>query len=231
VATSARRHHRERVAEYTGRAIYSVLWCDHCDYGSVSNIPDPETIASFYLADYYTIADEPHHEKPRFVDRLLLHLSWRLDYGVELAPDQFLKALVVCSTLDVAPAMCCSSSAMTVTTPSGRNAGLGGRCGSSQDKKLHLWAAGIEGESRDHGYVDQRGRHSAHGCVTQQFPIQSARYGRHVLFYVYDTGHLQILLFPASAYDRYNRGGGGDRKYHAAVTSHAIRFVNLEIYS
>ena len=42
--------------------------------------------------------------------------------------------------------------------------------------------------------------------------IDGARHRRQVLVHIHDTGHLQILLLLASAHDRDNRGGGGDRR-------------------
>ena len=49
----------------------------------------------------------------------------------------------------------------------------------------------------------------------QQLQIEGARHRRQVLVHIHDTGHLQVFLLLASAHDRDDRGGGGDRAAHA----------------
>lgn len=71
---------------------YQVHWCPQCDYGMVENRPSKEEIPGFYvLDDYYTHqenSDQDSLEKISFIDRLRIHLSYRLDRGEELSPEE-----------------------------------------------------------------------------------------------------------------------------------------------
>lgn len=69
---------------------YRVHWCNTCDYGHVVERPRPEEIAGFYdLEDYYThhlAGDSASRRERSMLDRLRVHLAWRLDKGQELSP-------------------------------------------------------------------------------------------------------------------------------------------------
>jgi 2-polyprenyl-3-methyl-5-hydroxy-6-metoxy-1,4-benzoquinol methylase len=71
---------------------YDVHWCVSCDYGQVWQRPSKEQISSFYDIDnYYTHKENTNHEtrqisKFSFLDKLRIHLAWRLDNSECLSP-------------------------------------------------------------------------------------------------------------------------------------------------
>lgn len=61
-----------------------VYWCDACAYGSVQPIPTAEQVAEFYQLDHYYTQGASHFEPEgdtSVLDRLRVHLAWRLDRG------------------------------------------------------------------------------------------------------------------------------------------------------
>lgn len=74
----------------TTKQNYDVFWCSGCEYGQLWGRPSKSEIASFYdLDEYYThhgsngaTPDEPNS----LIDRLRVHVAWRLDTGTELRP-------------------------------------------------------------------------------------------------------------------------------------------------
>lgn len=73
---------------------YKVFWCQKCDYGiaMADNRPSKEEVKDFYnLDDYYTHntnGTETDSKKLSFLDRLRIHLAYRLDAGVDFHPDE-----------------------------------------------------------------------------------------------------------------------------------------------
>jgi SAM-dependent methyltransferase len=79
------------------REAFSLYWCTPCAYGLVWPRPGPSEVARFYDLDgYYThSADDqrdPGAPRPDLVDRLRLHLAWRVDRGLPM-PDSVNRAL------------------------------------------------------------------------------------------------------------------------------------------
>ena len=71
---------------------YKISWCHKCDYGMTENRPSKEEIEGFYtLDDYYTHnaknTESDRHNRS-FLDRLRIHLSYRLDAGEDLNPNE-----------------------------------------------------------------------------------------------------------------------------------------------
>ena len=70
---------------------YQIYWCDRCDYGMTENRPSPEEVKDFYaLDDYYThnASTATQRQNLPFLDRLRIHLSYRLDGGEDLNPNE-----------------------------------------------------------------------------------------------------------------------------------------------
>ena len=71
---------------------YQVYWCDRCNYGSIENRPSKEEVTEFYsLDEYYTHQNNSETgdgERLSFFDRLRVHLSYRLDWGEDLNPQE-----------------------------------------------------------------------------------------------------------------------------------------------
>lgn len=78
---------------------YDVHWCTSCDYGQVWPRPTRNEASSFYdLADYYTHKSKKNGNAERnsdesILDRLRMHLSWRLDNGEDLSPNDAVASL------------------------------------------------------------------------------------------------------------------------------------------
>ncbi len=72
---------------------YDVYWCSECHFGQIWRRPTKAEVASFYELDsYYTHQVETnrngnHNSGELFLDRLRLHLAWRLDQGEDLSPN------------------------------------------------------------------------------------------------------------------------------------------------
>ncbi len=72
---------------------YDVHWCTSCGYGQVWPRPTRNEVSGFYdLADYYTHKANTNGKAGRnsdesFLDRLRMHISWRLDNGEDLSPN------------------------------------------------------------------------------------------------------------------------------------------------
>jgi len=72
---------------------YDVHWCTSCGYGQVWPRPTMNEVSGFYdLADYYTHKANTNGKVGRnsdesFLDRVRMHLSWRLDKGEDLSPN------------------------------------------------------------------------------------------------------------------------------------------------
>ena len=71
---------------------YQIYWCPECDYGMVWDRPSKEEVRDFYAVDnYYTHNNNntaSNEEKLSFLDRLRVHISYRLDAGEELTPSE-----------------------------------------------------------------------------------------------------------------------------------------------
>ena len=91
---------------------YNIYWCQTCDYGMTENRPSPEEVKNFYTLDnYYTHStngtDDRHettgdaststnmHQNISFFDRLRIHISYRLDAGEDLDPQEVTPLLKV----------------------------------------------------------------------------------------------------------------------------------------
>lgn len=63
---------------------YALEWCSACESGQVEPRPDAAEVPGFYdVEDYYThgeTLEKPSRNLP-FLDRLRIHLAWRLDHG------------------------------------------------------------------------------------------------------------------------------------------------------
>lgn len=72
---------------------FDVHWCASCSFGQVWQRPTRDDVSSFYeLADYYTHKENTNNKvglnnEVSFLDRLRTHLSWRLDKGEDLSPN------------------------------------------------------------------------------------------------------------------------------------------------
>ncbi len=70
---------------------FQLYWCERSQLGRQHPMPSAEFIASLYAAEhYYTHSVETVPATPAsapFADRLLAHLAWRLDRGVNLSAD------------------------------------------------------------------------------------------------------------------------------------------------
>jgi SAM-dependent methyltransferase len=72
---------------------HDVYWCSECCFGQVWKRPTKEEITSFYELDSYythqatTNKNGNHNGDESFLDRLRMHLAWRLDRGEELSPN------------------------------------------------------------------------------------------------------------------------------------------------
>lgn len=77
----------------TSHRAYDVFLCTSCRYGQVWPRPTRKEVSSFYdLTDYYTHKADTNSKVGRnsdesFLDRLRFHLSWRLDNGKDLSPN------------------------------------------------------------------------------------------------------------------------------------------------
>lgn len=103
---------------------YEIYWCQTCDYGMTKNRPSPEEVKNFYTLDNYythnangTESNELNEQREyaedcqttgdasaspatqrqdlSFFDRLRIHLSYRLDAGEELNPQEVTPLLKV----------------------------------------------------------------------------------------------------------------------------------------
>jgi 2-polyprenyl-3-methyl-5-hydroxy-6-metoxy-1,4-benzoquinol methylase len=71
-------------------------WCTRCGYGSVQPMPSSLDISEFYrFDDYYTHCESAALEmgETAFLDRLRVHLAWRLDRGKPLTESHVHRAL------------------------------------------------------------------------------------------------------------------------------------------
>ena len=71
---------------------YQIYWCRECDYGMTEHRPSKEEVAGFYVLDeYYTHNNNSNQGNKKdlsFLDRLRIHLSYRLDGGEDLNPHE-----------------------------------------------------------------------------------------------------------------------------------------------
>lgn len=73
---------------------YQLYWCDESQFGRMYPTPDASEIASFYdIDDYYTHTlsrqSSANSATASFLDKLRVHLAWRLDRGIEMTNDWF----------------------------------------------------------------------------------------------------------------------------------------------
>jgi SAM-dependent methyltransferase len=67
-------------------AAYSLVWCDRCRFGRIDPLPAPDDLAAAYaVEEYYTHRPDDTPAAPAtFLERLRVHLAWRLDRGGDL---------------------------------------------------------------------------------------------------------------------------------------------------
>ncbi len=86
--------HLVTIEKPTNPSSYDVYWCSDCHFGQVWERPKKEVIASFYEIDSYythevsTNKNGDNNGGEPFLDRLRMHLAWRLDKGEELSPKE-----------------------------------------------------------------------------------------------------------------------------------------------
>ena len=68
------------------KAQHSILWCDDCAFGRIDADLTPEKVATFYGPDYYTHGANGVQFPLSFVDRVLMHIAWRVDHGNDHKP-------------------------------------------------------------------------------------------------------------------------------------------------
>ena len=66
--------------------LYEVGWCEACKYGRVLGDYSAERVKSFYEMPYYTHAAQwvAGGRRPSLLDKLRMHLAWRVDSGADL---------------------------------------------------------------------------------------------------------------------------------------------------
>ena len=69
---------------------YSLSWCSECALGRIAGEFSREDISKFFDIPYYTHGrnQKSGPERRTFLDRLINHLAWRVDWGVDLTPDE-----------------------------------------------------------------------------------------------------------------------------------------------
>ncbi len=76
---------------------WEILWCDSCRYGKVAADFTPDEVSRFYPTDYYTHKpDNQSVDCPSLMDRIRLHIAWRLDFGTDLSPSELSKPGKLC---------------------------------------------------------------------------------------------------------------------------------------
>ncbi|MFT3925727.1 MAG: class I SAM-dependent methyltransferase [Myxococcales bacterium] len=71
-------------------------WCVRCGYGSVQPMPSRNDVSEFYRFEQYYTHREPvqvRADEEQFLDRLRVHLAWRLDHGDPLTESHVHRAL------------------------------------------------------------------------------------------------------------------------------------------
>jgi SAM-dependent methyltransferase len=65
-----------------------MYWCDECSLGRLAGEFVPDEVAKFYSGSYYTHITEWDETPPvvSFSSRLLSHIAWRFDWGVDFDP-------------------------------------------------------------------------------------------------------------------------------------------------
>lgn len=72
-------------------------WCDRCSFGRLDGDFTPEQIGSFYPPGYYThVAGHEPGGSSSFLNRLLVHLAWRMDAGKSFHPSELPPGKTVC---------------------------------------------------------------------------------------------------------------------------------------
>lgn len=86
---------------------HDVYWCSGCSFGQVWERPKKEDIASFYELDSYYTHDASKtvngndNGSKSFLDRLRMHLAWRLDNGEDLSPSEATSVLSEGNSLEI----------------------------------------------------------------------------------------------------------------------------------
>jgi SAM-dependent methyltransferase len=65
-----------------------VCWCKDCTYGRVIGQRSAADVAAFYEIPYYTHGNEVEVARSPLVQRVLMHLAWRRDRGIELSTSE-----------------------------------------------------------------------------------------------------------------------------------------------
>lgn len=81
---SSRDHSRPKVTTE-----FQVVWCDACQFGRIAGDFSPEQIAEFYPTTYYTHSSTTPDPGPwSFAEKVLVHLAWCTDRGVNFGPSE-----------------------------------------------------------------------------------------------------------------------------------------------
>lgn len=69
---------------------YGLHWCDKCALGRIAGNFSREDVSKFYEVDYYTHqpSDTETQARKPFLERLIIHLAWRVDRGAHITPDE-----------------------------------------------------------------------------------------------------------------------------------------------
>jgi 2-polyprenyl-3-methyl-5-hydroxy-6-metoxy-1,4-benzoquinol methylase len=73
--------------KFTPTRFGSIHHCSDCDLGFIHPRPTAEETAEFYDLDAYYTQGRSHYVQAResFLDKLRVHLAWRMDYGAAIA--------------------------------------------------------------------------------------------------------------------------------------------------
>jgi 2-polyprenyl-3-methyl-5-hydroxy-6-metoxy-1,4-benzoquinol methylase len=63
-----------------------IYWCNDCNAGFLLPRPSSELLESFYSNKYFAEYGKGPEVQPSFLDRVRVHLAWRLDRGVVIGP-------------------------------------------------------------------------------------------------------------------------------------------------
>ncbi|MGO9340124.1 MAG: class I SAM-dependent methyltransferase [Terracidiphilus sp.] len=99
---------------------YSLAWCAGCGCGRILGEFTPDEVAAFYTEGYYThVSPDAGKASTSLLDRLRVHLAWRMDRGVDLSPGEVVQSNPSPSLCDVG---CGSGLAMSAFKQAGYDA-------------------------------------------------------------------------------------------------------------
>src|SRR5215213_1597499 len=77
--------------------VYRLNWCDACDFGRLEGNFTPAEVSEFYPSNYYThAAVGSTFGAQQFLQKVRLHLAWRVDKGVRFCPAEMPPGKTVC---------------------------------------------------------------------------------------------------------------------------------------